>query len=108
MRLHSNARTCPHCRSLIVTRVLEDRQSPSKVATDFRVSHRTVHKWIRRYQAEGMDGLKDKTSAPHTVPRKLVQPRKELNDAVMALLHTPPSQSGLIDGRPLAIGRSAA
>ena len=94
MKLHANARTCPHCRSLIVTRVLEDRQSPTKVATDFRVSQRTVHKWIRRYQAEGTDGLTDKTSAPHTVPRRLVQPGKELNDAVMALLHTPPSQSG--------------
>ena len=94
MKLHANARTCPHCRSLIVMRVLEDRQSPSKVATDFRVSHRTVHKWIRRYKAEGMSGLKDKTSAPHTVPRKLVQPGKELTDAVMALLHAPPSQSG--------------
>ncbi len=94
LKLHANARTCPHCRSLIVMRVLEDRQSPSKVATDFRVSHRTVHKWIRRYKAEGMSGLKDKTSAPHTVPRKLVQPGKELTDAVMALLHAPPSQSG--------------
>ena len=94
MKVHANARTCQHCRTLIVTRVIDDRQSPSQVASDFRVSHRTVHKWIRRYQAEGIAGLKDKTSAPHTVPRRLVQPGKELNDAVMALLHTPPSQSG--------------
>jgi transposase len=94
MKLHANARTCPHCRSVIVMRVLEYRQSPSKVAADFRVSHRTVHKWIRRYKAEGTNGLKDKTSAPHTVPRKLVQPGKELTGAVMTLLHAPPSQSG--------------
>jgi transposase len=95
MKLHANARTCPHCRSLIVIRVLEDRQSPSKVATDFRVSQRTVRKWLRRYEAEGANGLKDKTSAPHTVPRRLVQPGKELTDAVMVVLHAPPSQSGL-------------
>src|SRR5271157_5346274 len=94
MKLHANARTCPHCRFLIVSRVLEDQQPLSKVANDFRVSNRTVCKWIRRFQTEGTVGLKDKTSAPHSVPRRLTQPGKVLHDAVMALLHTPPSESG--------------
>ena len=35
MKIHEQARTCPHCRQLIVSRVLEDGQSPSRVACDF-------------------------------------------------------------------------
>jgi transposase len=94
MRLHANARTCPHCRSLIVRRVIDDSQPPTKVATEFRVGSRTVHKWVRRYQKEGADGLLDKSSRPHKIPRQQLQPGKELHDAVMSLLHTPPAESG--------------
>lgn len=94
MKLHANARTCPHCRSLIVRRVIHDSQAPTTVATEFRVTSRTVHKWVTRYRREGDDGLVDKSSRPHRIPRKLLQPGKELHDAVMSLLHTPPADSG--------------
>jgi transposase len=94
MKLHANARTCPHCRSLIVRRVIDDSQPPTTVATEFRVTSRTVHKWVTRYRKEGEDGLVDKSSRPHRIPRKLLQPGKELHDAVMSLLHTPPADSG--------------
>ena len=57
MKLHANARTCSHCRSLIVGRVTDDGQTPRAVATDFRVSERTVRKWLRRFQADGLAGL---------------------------------------------------
>lgn len=94
MKLHAGARTCPDCRLLIVSKVLEDMQSPSRVARDFRVTTQTVHKWIRRYRKEGTAGLEDKSSAPHTVPRRQIQPGEDLHDAVMKLLHTPPSDHG--------------
>lgn len=51
MKLHANAQTCPHCRALIVSRVLDDHVPPATVALDFRVSTRTVHKWVRRFRA---------------------------------------------------------
>jgi transposase len=94
MKLHANARTCPHCRSLIVSRVIEDKQSTSKVAGEFRVTSRTVHKWIRRYRTERAAGLEDRSSAPHSSPRRQLQAGKELHGAVMSLLHTPPGDSG--------------
>ena len=40
MKLHANAQTCPHCRLLIVSRVM-DGQMPASVAQDFRVSIKT-------------------------------------------------------------------
>ena len=51
MKLHANAQTCPHCRLLIVSRVM-DGQMPVSVAQDFRVSIKTVFKWVARFRAE--------------------------------------------------------
>jgi transposase len=93
MKLHANAQTCPRCRSLIVSRVM-DGQMPASVARDFRVSTRTVFKWLARFRAEGAVGLDDRSSRPHRIARRHVQPGKELSDAVFALLHTPPRDSG--------------
>jgi len=94
MKLHRNARTCPHCRSLIVSRVTDGRQKPTAVALEFRVTERTVRKWLRRYRAEGPAGLTDRSSRPNQIPRRYLQPGEDLRDAVFALLHTPPSDHG--------------
>src|ERR1700687_725942 len=74
MRLHANARTCPHMSVTDLRRVIDDSQSPITVAIEFRVSSRTVHKWLRRHRKDGVDGLMDKSSRPHRIPRKLLQP----------------------------------
>lgn len=94
MKTHPNARTCPHCRLLIVSKVIEDGYSWWKVARDFRVSRDTVYYWIQRYRKEGIAGLEDKPSTPHRMPGSKTQPGKELHDAVMKLLHTPPGDHG--------------
>jgi transposase len=94
MKLHANARTCFHCRSLIVSHVIDDHQRPRAAAAEFRVSPRTVHKWVRRFRAYGVDGLHDRSSRPHRIARQHLQPGKELHDAVFSLLHSPPRDSG--------------
>ncbi len=94
MKLHSSARTCPRCRYLIVRRVLEQRQGPSSVAAEFDVSAHTVFKWVSRYKALGLAGLGDRSSAPHRVPTRQTQPGRELHDATMAILHSPPAEHG--------------
>jgi transposase len=86
MKLHANAQTCPHCRSLIVSRVM-DGQMAASVARDFRVSAKTVFKWLARFRAEGSAGLEDRSSRPHRIERRYLQLGKELSDAVFALLH---------------------
>jgi len=69
-------------------------QRPASVARDFQVSTKTIFKWISRFRAEGAAGLDDRNSRPRRIARRHLQPGKELNDAVFALLHTPPSDSG--------------
>jgi transposase InsO family protein len=73
--IHQNARLTFHSRAELVRRVLEERQIPKSVATDFGICPKTVSKWVKRYQAEGLDGLHDRSSRPHTL-------RKPTADAV--------------------------
>ena len=64
MNLHQNARTTPHSRRLMVRRVLDQKQSASRVAADFGVSERTVRKWLARWRGGGEPALNDRSSAP--------------------------------------------
>ena len=65
MDIHKNARLTPHSRAELVRRVLDDRQTPSAVATAFGVCVKTVRKWVERFQAAGPAGLADRSSRPH-------------------------------------------
>ena len=94
MKLHTNAQTCPRCRFLIVSRVMNG-QTAASVARDFQITTKTALKWVSRFRAEGPNGLADKSSRPHRIARQLLKPGKELSDAVFALLHAPPTESGL-------------
>jgi transposase len=71
-----------------------DGLKAASVARDFRVSTKTVFKWTARFHAEGSVGLNDRSSRPHRIARRHLQPGKELSDAVFALLHKPPRDSG--------------
>jgi len=81
MDLHKNARLTPHCRGLLVERVLRG-QPQVRVAAQFGVSVPTISKWLRRFQAEGPAGLQDRSSRPRRSPRATV---RELELAVLAL-----------------------
>ena len=65
MDIHKNARLTPHSRGELVRRVLEERQSSRTVAAAFGVCQRTVRKWVKRFELEGYEGLKDRSSRPH-------------------------------------------
>jgi transposase len=67
MRLHANAPLDPSGRGEMVRRVLEGHAA-REVAEAFRVSERTVRKWLARYRTEGTYGLLDRTSRPHHTP----------------------------------------
>ncbi|MFE7161494.1 helix-turn-helix domain-containing protein [Streptomyces sp. NPDC057636] len=43
---------------------------PPLVATcrHYGISRPCYYTWLRRYEAEGLDGLKDRSSAPHHTP----------------------------------------
>ena len=57
-------------RQLIIAR-RQAGWSSTTVAEAQGFSRATVHKWWRRYQAEGLPGLADRSCRPHTSPRQL-------------------------------------
>jgi transposase InsO family protein len=81
MDVHQNARLTPHCRALVVDRIMKGR-SKRQVAAEFEVSLATVYKWLKRYRAEGAPGLADRSSRPRRSPAATA---RELELAVVAL-----------------------
>jgi transposase InsO family protein len=59
-----------------VLAVISEGRSVSEVAAAWRVSRQTMHAWLARYEAEGLEGLADRShrpvSCPHQMPAELV------------------------------------
>src|SRR5690606_40370949 len=68
MDTHKNALLTPKGREQMVRAVLEGGLSKAAAARRFNSSPKTVAKWVRRFQAEGIDGLRDRSSRPHSSP----------------------------------------
>src|SRR4030095_16874872 len=81
MDVHQNARLTPHCRALLVDRVMQGRAKHS-VAAEFGITVKTLDKWVDRYRTEGPQGLQDRSSRPRHSPTATA---RELGLAVVAL-----------------------
>jgi len=68
MDLHANAALSLNRRRLLAGRVVEEGWTLTKAAEAAEVSVRTARKWVRRFQAEGEVGLRDRSSRPRRCP----------------------------------------
>ncbi len=66
MNIHKNARLTPLGREHLVRQVLSG-QTLEAAARAAGVCPRTAGKWVARFRAEGIAGLKDRSSRPHRV-----------------------------------------
>ncbi|MBN4072047.1 transposase, partial [bacterium AH-315-F18] len=57
-------------RVQFVTFALNGAMSITELCDMFEVSRQTGHKWLRRYEEEGVGGLKDRSRAPRRIPHK--------------------------------------
>src|SRR5437870_12066948 len=87
MKLHGNARTCPHSRLLMVRRVELEGWTLAQAAEAAGVSVRTVSKWLRCYRCEGEDGLLDRSSAPCSIPHRTSEERVQTIARAPAAAH---------------------
>ena len=44
--------------------------SKTDLSRIYKVSRKTIHKWIKRYEQQGIDGLKEKSRAPKNCPHR--------------------------------------
>jgi transposase len=70
MNIHKNARLTPIGRERLVEAVLGG-QTPKAAARAAGVCQKTAHKWIKRFKAEGLAGLMDRSSRPKRLYRRL-------------------------------------
>ncbi len=54
-----------------VLEVLNDASTVTDVAVRFGVTRQTVHRWLRRYAADGIAGLVDHVSTPGSCPHQM-------------------------------------
>jgi transposase InsO family protein len=88
MNLHRNAKLSVKGRELLVDRVLRAGWSLTQAAEAAGVSDRTARKWRARYQAEGPEGLLDRSSAPRVVANRVDERRVEAIAALRRLRMT--------------------
>ena len=69
MDVHKNARLTPAGREGMVRRTVEGGQTPKALSAAVGVCPRTVRKWVERFRAEGVAGLRDRSSRPHRLRR---------------------------------------
>lgn len=67
--MHANARLTPEGRRILVERIASGRPA-AHVAAEMGVSRTTAYRWWRRYQEEGVEGLVDRSSRPHSCPHR--------------------------------------
>src|SRR3954454_23017121 len=99
--LHSNARTCPRSRRLLVDRVLVEGWSLAAAAEAAGVSERTAWKWGERFRSEGEPGLEDRPSKASRVPSRTPPEREELILLLRELRFTSPEIAETL-GMPLS------
>lgn len=64
--------TCPVTeRVKLVSAYIEGRATMSELCRHYKVSRRVAYKWVARYRSEGIEGLKDRSRAPHHVPHRI-------------------------------------
>ncbi len=69
MTLHPNAKTTPYQRQLLVERVLQLGWRIDDACQAAGISVRTGYRWLRRFR-EGDLALQDRSSRPHSSPRR--------------------------------------
>ncbi len=73
MDCHKNARLTPKGREAMVRLVVDRGLSKAAAARCYNTTSKTVAKWVGRFRAEGIDGLRDRSSQPLSSPDQTPQ-----------------------------------
>jgi transposase InsO family protein len=68
MNAHDNARLTPKGREDMVRAVVDHGLSKAAAARQFNTTPKTVAKWVARFRAQGVVGLRDRSSRPLSSP----------------------------------------
>lgn len=64
-------KTVMDCRTMFIGAWLRDEEPVSQICRRYGISRKTGYKWIERYDADGLAGLADRSSARHTQQQQI-------------------------------------
>lgn len=88
MNVHQNAPLTPKGREAMVRSVVKGGLSQAAAAELFNTTPKTVAKWVKRFHAEGVEGLRDRSSRPHSSPSQTPPATCKAVEALRRQRHT--------------------
>jgi transposase len=88
MDIHQNARLTPRGREAMVRAVVDHGATHAEAAWRFNTSAKTVAKWGRRFRADGVAGLHDRSSRPLSSPSQTALATCDAVEALRRQRHT--------------------
>ena len=105
MDMHKNAPLTPKGREAMVRSVTEGGLSGAAAARQFNVTPKTVAKWVERFRAGGVDGLRDRSSRPLSLPSQTVPATCAAVEALRRQRHTGKQIAAEVGVSPATVSR---
>jgi transposase InsO family protein len=105
MDVHQNARLTPRGREAMVRAVVDCGATNAEAARRFNVSAKTVGKWVRRFRAQGVAGLRDRSSRPFSSPSQTAPATCDAVEALRRQRRTQAAIAAELALSPATVGR---
>lgn len=105
MDTHKNAPLTPKGREAMVRCVVEGGLSKAVVARQFNTTPKTVGKWVKRFRADGVDGLRDRSSRPLSLPSQTAPATCAAVEALRRQRHTGKQIAAEVGVSPATVSR---
>jgi transposase len=105
MDTHQNAPLTPKGREAMVRSVVEDGLTKAAAAVRFNTTAKTVAKWVERFGVEGVDGLRDRSSRPLSLPSQTPPATCAAVEALRRQRHTGKQIAAEVGVSPATVSR---
>ncbi len=105
MDTHKNALLTPKGREKMVRAVVDCGLSKAAAAGQFNITPKTVAKWVKPFRAEGVDGLRDRSSRPLSSPSQTVPATAAAIEALRRQRYTAKQIAAEIGVSPATVSR---
>ncbi|MCC8951818.1 IS481 family transposase [Bradyrhizobium sp. Arg62] len=105
MNVHKNAPLTPKGREAMVRSVVEGGLKAADAAHLFNTTPKTVAKWVKRFRAEGVEGLRDRSSRPHSSPSQTSVATCTAVEALRRQRHTGKQIAAEVEVSPATVSR---
>jgi transposase InsO family protein len=105
MNVHKNAPLAPKGREAMVRSVVEGGLSRADAAYQFNTTPKTVAKWVKRFRAEGVQGLRDRSSRPLSSPSQTLPATCAAIEALRRQRHTGKQIAAEVEVSPATVSR---